>query len=154
VREETAVMENPEPPTGCKLSDTRYARGWRRQLLSLLRGAAKVDLVLFNSVDDGRPLRTNPRDPAANDTYYYRHVVLPGIETGQIYGFRAYGPVETPWGLRFNPSKVLLDPYGRATVVPQNSGRDAASWKGDNAATATKSVVTDPRAYYWEGDVS
>jgi isoamylase len=57
----------------------------------------------------------------------------------------AYGPLEPAWSLRLNPSKVLLDPYGRATVVPQNLGRDAASRKGDNAATAMKSVVTDPR---------
>jgi pullulanase/glycogen debranching enzyme len=48
--------------------------------------------------------------------------------------------------------KFLLDPYGRGAVVPKNYSRDAARLKGDNAATAIKSVVTDPRTYDWEGD--
>jgi hypothetical protein len=54
--------------------------------------------------------------------------------------------------MRFDPSKVLLDPYGRSVVVPKNYRRDAAGMKGDNAATAMKSVVVDPQAYDWEGD--
>ncbi len=55
-------------------------------------------------------------------------------------------------GLRFDPTKVLLDPYGRGVVVPKNYGREAAQREGDNAATAMKSVVVDPGAYDWEGD--
>ena len=58
----------------------------------------------------------------------------------------------TPRGLRFDPAKVLLDPYGRGVVVPKNYGREAARREGDNAATAMKSVVVDPGAYDWEGD--
>ena len=54
--------------------------------------------------------------------------------------------------MRFDPDKVLLDPYGRGTVVPKNYSREAARKEGDNAATAMKSVVVDPRAYDWEGD--
>jgi hypothetical protein len=52
----------------------------------------------------------------------------------------------------FDPAKVLLDPYGRGTVVPKNYSRKAARKEGDNCATAMKSVVVDPRAYDWEGD--
>ena len=49
-------------------------------------------------------------------------------------------------GLRFDPAKVLLDPYGRAVVVPEGlRPRGAAPRPGDNAATAMKSVVVDPR---------
>ena len=55
-------------------------------------------------------------------------------------------------GMRFDPAKVLLDPYGRGVVVPNNYSRDAARLEGDNAATAMKSVVVDPHAYDWEGD--
>src|SRR3989441_2020000 len=54
--------------------------------------------------------------------------------------------------MRFDPTKVLVDPYGRGAVVPQNYSRDAARKAGDNAAAAMKSVVVDPRAYDWEGD--
>ena len=54
--------------------------------------------------------------------------------------------------MRFDPAKVLLDPYGRGAVVPKNYSRDAARMKGDNAAIAMKSVVTDPHTYDWEGD--
>jgi len=55
--------------------------------------------------------------------------------------------------MRFDPAKVLLDPYGRGVVVPKNYNRDAASQEGDNTATAMKSVVVDTRTYNWEGDV-
>ena len=55
--------------------------------------------------------------------------------------------------MRFDPTKILLDPYGRGVVVPRNYSRDAAArLGGDNAANAMKSVVVDPHAYDWEGD--
>ena len=76
----------------------------------------------------------------------------PGVKAGQIYGYRVNGPFDPPSGMRFDASKVLLDPYGRGAVVPKNYSRDAARKKGDNAASAIKSVVTDPRTYDWEGD--
>ena len=55
--------------------------------------------------------------------------------------------------MRFDERKILLDPYGFAVVVPNNYSREAAQQEGDNAATAMKSVVVDPGAYDWEGDV-
>src|SRR2546427_8012980 len=54
--------------------------------------------------------------------------------------------------MRFDPTKVPLDPYGRGVAVPEGYSRDAAQREGDNAATAMKSVVVDPGAYDWEGD--
>jgi glycogen operon protein len=54
--------------------------------------------------------------------------------------------------MRFDHSKVLLDPYGRGVVVPAGYDRNAAGKEGDNAATAMKSAVVDPSAYDWEGD--
>src|SRR4029079_16595955 len=62
------------------------------------------------------------------------------------------GPFDPAQGLRFDPSKVLLDPYGRAVATPKDYDREAAARAGDNAATAMKSVVVDPSAYDWEGD--
>ena len=55
--------------------------------------------------------------------------------------------------MRFDRSKLLLDPYGRGVMVPRNYSRDAARKGGDNVATAMKSVVVDPSSYDWEGDV-
>jgi glycogen operon protein len=91
-------------------------------------------------------------DPSTNRTYHYWHVFVPGVKAGQIYGYRVEGPYDPPSGMRFDPAKVLLDPYGRCAVVPKNYSREAARREGDNAATAMKSVVVNPRAYDWEGD--
>jgi isoamylase len=116
------------------------------------RSASSIELLFFDRVDDARPSRIIPIDPLANRTYHYWHVFVPDVQAGQIYGFRAHGPFEPARGLRFDPSKLLLDPYGRAIAVPTNYSREAARSKGDNTATAMKSVVTDPHAYDWEGD--
>jgi isoamylase len=116
------------------------------------RGAASIELLLFDRVEDGSPSRVIHIDNAENRTYHYWHSFVPGVQPGQIYGFRVQGPFDPANGLRFDSSKLLLDPYGRATVVPKNYNRAAAAYKGDNAATAMKSVVVDPRASDWEGD--
>jgi isoamylase len=116
------------------------------------RDATGVELLLFDHADDARPARVIPIDPATQRTYHYWHAFVPGLRPGQIYGYRAAGPFDPGRGLRFDPAKVLLDPYGRGVVVPRAYSRDAASREGDDAATAMKSVVVDPSAYDWEGD--
>jgi isoamylase len=117
------------------------------------RSASGVELLLFDREDDSRPARVIPIDPALNRTYHYWHTFVPGVQAGQIYGYRVQGPYDPADGMRFDPSKVLLDPYGRGVAVPKNYSRDAASKKGDNVATAMKSVVVDCSAYDWEGDL-
>jgi glycogen operon protein len=112
-----------------------------------------VELLLFDAVDDPKPARVIPLDPRKNRTYHYWHTFVPGLKPGQLYGYRAEGPFAPQQGLRFDRDKVLLDPYGRGVAVPRRYDRLAASWAGDNTATAMKSVVADPRAYDWEGDV-
>jgi isoamylase len=114
--------------------------------------AKRIELLLFDCVDDAQPKRAISIDPATNRTYHYWHVFVPGVKAGQIYGYRVDGAFDPPRGMRFDPTKVLLDPYGRGAVVPKNYSRDTARSKGDNAATAIKSVVTDPRTYDWQGD--
>src|SRR6266436_4357128 len=116
------------------------------------RSATGVELLLFDREDDARPARVISIDPATNRTYHYWHVFVPGVKAGQIYGYRAKGAFDPPNGMRFDPGKVLLDPYGRGTVVPKNYSRDAARQAGDNAAKAMKSVVVDVHTYDWEGD--
>ncbi len=116
------------------------------------RNAHAVELVLFDGVDQPRPARIVRMDPAVNRTYHYWHTFIPGAQPGQLYGYRADGPLDPARGMRFDRDKLLLDPYGRAVAVPPGYRRDLARIKGDNAATAMKSVVVDVSTYDWQGD--
>jgi isoamylase len=115
------------------------------------RGASLVELLLFDEEDDAQP-RVITIDPAANRTYHYWHTFVPGVRPGQIYGYRVHGRWEPENGIRFDPAKVLLDPYGRSVVVPRNYNRDAIRINDVNMAAAMKSVVVDTSSYDWEGD--
>jgi glycogen operon protein len=117
------------------------------------RSATGVELVFFDQDDDATPARVVRLDPVTNRTYHYWHVFVPGVRPGQLYGYRVQGPSAPAGGLRFDPAKVLLDPYGRGVAIPKNYTREAARRKGDNSATAMKSVVVDPSAYDWAGDM-
>lgn len=116
------------------------------------RTATAFELVLFDAEDAPVPSRVIALDPITNRTYHYWHTFIPGLRTSQLYGYRVYGPNEPEQGLRFDPTKVLLDPYGRAVVVPKTYRPDDAKRPGDNASTAMKSVVVDLSAYDWEGE--
>ncbi len=71
-------------------------------------GAEAVDVCLFD--DDGR----EARHPLTELTHEIWHGFLPGVRPGQRYGFRVHGRWD-PWtGARWNPAKLLLDPYARA----------------------------------------
>ena len=145
---------NPTTTIGrsCPLGATVTDGGVNFSLFS--RSATRVDLLFFDREDDAKPARVIPIDPSTSRTYHYWHVFMPGLQPGQIYGYRAAGPFDPAGGMRFDPAKVLLDPYGRGVVVPRNYSRAAAQAEGDNAETAMKSVVVDPHRYDWEGDVS
>src|SRR5258708_4143877 len=105
------------------------------------RYAPAVELLFFDRDDDPRPARVIRIASAANRTYHYWHTFVPGAQAGQLYGYRVYGPFDPPRGLRFDPGKVLLDPYGRSVVVPRRYSREAARADCDNTPTAIKSVV-------------
>ena len=114
--------------------------------------ATSIELCLFS--EDGRqetarlalPERTGP----------VRHGYLPGLAPGALYGLRAHGPHAPARGHRFNPNKLLLDPYARALrgrFVPGDAclGYDPASPDGDlsfssvdSAPAMPKCVVTAP----------
>jgi glycogen operon protein len=116
------------------------------------RTATGVELLLFDDQRSTQPSRILSLDPAANRTYHYWHAFVPRLKSGQVYGYRVHGPFDLDNGLRFDPDKVLLDPYARAIVVPKKYTRTAAHAPGNNSATAMKSVVVDNRHYDWEGD--
>jgi isoamylase len=69
------------------------------------RGATGVELLFFDNESDARPSRVIPIDPAANRTYHYWHVFVPGVEPGQIYGYRVQGASDPSKGMRFDPTR-------------------------------------------------
>jgi len=114
--------------------------------------AESMELLLFPDVESSVPSRVIPLTAPRHRTYHYWHVFVPGIRHGQVYGWRAKGPFDPDRGLRFDPQKLLLDPYARAVATPKAYSRAAACKPGDTTATAMKSVVADLRLYDWEGD--
>ena len=132
------------------LGATVQANGVNFSIFS--RFASAIELLLFDREDDALPSRVIRIPAATNRTYHYWHTFVPGARAGQLYGYRVHGPFDTAAGLRFDPRKLLLDPYGRGVAVPAGYSRDAARLPGDTARTAMKSVVIDPHTYDWEGD--
>jgi glycogen operon protein len=114
--------------------------------------ATAAQLLLFDNVDDPEPSRVIDLDPRVNRTYHYWHAFVPGFTAAQLYGYRLAGPLDPVRGLRFDPNKLLLDPYGKCVARPARRSREAARTPGNNVATALKSVVVDSSAYDWEGD--
>src|SRR5262245_63558855 len=72
--------------------------------------ATKVELCLFESAD--AKLESN-RIPLPEKTNQVWHGFLPDVAAGQIYGYRVHGPFDPVHGHRFNPNKILLDPYAK-----------------------------------------
>jgi glycogen operon protein len=140
---------DPTPGTSSPLGATPSSGGVNFSVYS--RSATAVELLLFDHVD-AEPKRVIRIDPATNRTYHYWHVFVPGVGAGQLYGYRVAGPSDPASGMRFDSSKLLLDPYGRGVAVPDHYRRLAAAEPGGNSATAMKSVVVDPSTYNWEGD--
>src|SRR5271166_3669888 len=72
--------------------------------------ATGVDLCLYDEVSS--PVARTIR--VTESTGHVWHCYVPGIKLGQLYGFRVFGPFEPEKGLRFNPAKLLIDPYAKA----------------------------------------
>jgi glycogen operon protein len=113
--------------------------------------ATHVELLLFDHAEDAEPAHAIALNPQQNRTYEYWHLHVGGIAAGQLYGYRVAGPRD-PVGLRFNPDKLLVDPYALAVANTEKYDRAKATGPGDNLAVAMKSVVVDPHDYDWEGD--
>ncbi|HEY8762776.1 MAG TPA: glycogen debranching protein GlgX [Solirubrobacteraceae bacterium] len=124
--------------------------------------AESVELCLFD--EDGVETRIDmPGRRALN-----HHCHIPGIGPGQRYGFRVHGLYAPHEGHRFNPAKLLIDPYAKAIeggvdwahdanvlpYIPTEEGDDEADFElddEDDAAAMPKSIVIDD-AFLWEGD--
>ena len=111
----------------------------------------RAELLLFDTEDATEPSRVIDLAPGTSRTSHYWHVHLSGIKAGQLYGYRISGPYAPELGHRFDPEKLLLDPYARA-ISSKNYQRTAAARPGNNLGVAAKSVVADLSGYDWEGD--
>ena len=119
--------------------------------------ATSVELCLFDEQDsETRLLLTEVEN-------YVWHGYILGVKPGQKYGFRVYGPYEPEKGHRFNPAKLLIDPYAKAIAgnvvhgaeifgYPWGDAReDMAISHQDDAHLIPKAVVVDD-SFDWEGD--
>ncbi|MEO6804461.1 MAG: glycogen debranching protein GlgX [Granulicella sp.] len=113
--------------------------------------ATRAELLLFDTEDAVQPSCIVDLVPGTNRTSHYWHVHLPGIKAGQLYGYKMSGPYAPDLGHRFDPEKLLLDPYARA-ISSKSYQRSAAASPGNNTGVAAKSVVADLSVYDWEGD--
>ncbi len=120
--------------------------------------ATGVELCLFDSPE---ATKESYRLKLTERSYQVWHAYLPGIKPGQLYGYRVHGPFEPENGHRFNPNKLLIDPYAKAisgTVNWHDSlfgyqiGDDDLSFSpSDSAPYVPKGVVIDDR-FDWEDD--
>ena len=120
--------------------------------------AEEVELCLFNAAKGEKEVQRIKLTERSHDVW---HIYIGDLKPGQIYGYRVYGPYDPSGGHRFNPNKVLLDPYGKAmcTIVQWDDslfgyeiGTDDLTMDNqDNAAVAPKSVVIDHH-FDWEDD--
>lgn len=123
--------------------------------------ATGVDLCLFDSAD--APQET-VRIRLVEHTDQAWHCFLPGMKAGQHYGYRVYGPYAPKDGHRFNPAKLLIDPYAKAIAGEIDWGDEMFGYKTgaakdadlvidprDDAFGVPKCVVVDNR-FEWEGD--
>ncbi|MBE0597250.1 MAG: glycogen debranching protein GlgX [Desulfuromonadales bacterium] len=122
--------------------------------------AEKIELLLYASEDAGEPEAVIPVEHRHS---YNWHVYLPEVMPPKFYAYRAYGPYDPASGQRFNPAKVLLDPYAKAIAgtirwdealfaYPLGGPEeDFALDQRDSGPFIPKCVVTNP-FFDWEGD--
>ncbi len=121
--------------------------------------ATKVELCLY----DARGKRETERIQLNEQTAFVWHGYVPGVQPGQLYGYRVHGPWEPQHGLRFNPAKLLIDPYAKAIagrvdwekpIYPYRFGGENADLnidRRDSASGMPKGVVVSPY-FDWEHD--
>ena len=123
--------------------------------------AERVELCLFDDDPDGKDgALTETRVELTEVDAHVWHCYLPSAQPGQRYGYRVHGPWAPEHGQRCNPSKLLLDPYAKATwreidwdpsLFAYTFGDEESRNDDDSAAHMTLGVVVNP-FYDWEGD--
>ncbi len=118
--------------------------------------ATAVELCLF---DPEHPDRELARLPLRDQTDHVFHGYIPGLKEGALYGFRVHGAWAPREGHRFNPHKLVIDPYARAFLGKPDWSAPIVGYRGhantldarDSAGGAPRSVVVDD-AFDWQDD--
>jgi glycogen operon protein len=113
--------------------------------------ATAVELCLFDPADPAREIR---RVPVHERTDQVWHVYLADARPGWLYGYRVHGPYDPAAGHRFNPAKLVLDPYARAIagVIEWDDALLATAWAirgGISSPTTGTALPGSPRAWWW-----
>jgi len=121
------------------------------------RHATGVRLDFYQKPDDSSPSRIIDLDPVRHRTGDVWHVWVRGISPGQLYGYRIEGPYRPEEGHRFNPHKLLLDPYARALAGVGNwdflaaRGYDSSSGLTDLSFSNVDDAGTTPKCIFTGG---
>jgi isoamylase len=110
------------------------------------RHATAVSLLLFDSPQSERPVREIELDPRLNRTGDVWHVQVDGAGPGAYYLYRVDGPWQPEAGHRFNPNRLLLDPYVKAVT-----GSFEWNPRSDDGAAMPKGIVMADE-FDWQGD--
>jgi len=130
---------------------------WTPEGLNLAVRAPSAELIEACLFTDRHEVRV-PLEAVSDGVH---HGFLPGVAVGTAYGLRAHGPWDPSAGLRFNPSKLLVDPYARAingdvvwsdVLLPGSPDDASRPDPRDSAASVPRSIVVDD-AFDWGGDV-
>ena len=114
--------------------------------------ANAVTLLLFDAWDSPVPIEVIELDPKVNRTFQFWHVYVAGATSGLHYAYRVDGPRDLSGsGDRYNPAKVLIDPYAKG-VTQALWDRGRACDASDNLDCSMRGTVIDITAYDWEGD--
>ena len=114
--------------------------------------ATSVDLLLFDTDNSTEPDQVIPLDPEINNSFCFWHVYVHDVPEGIRYAYRVHGPQDAQQGLRFDPNKVLIDPYAKGNDVSLWDRAAACQPDQDNLTTSMRSVLINPCHYDWEGD--
>jgi isoamylase len=114
--------------------------------------ATAVTLLLFDAWDSPAPIEVIELDPKVSRTFGFWHVYVGGAVPGLHYAYRADGPRDLSGsGDRYNPEKVLIDPYARG-VTHTLWDRARACNGSDNLDCSMRGTVVAMADYDWEGD--
>ena len=114
--------------------------------------ADSIELLLFDAHDAVEPFQTIVLGLPLHRTFHFWHCYVRGLKAGVYYAYRVSGPWDPHGrGFRFNPNKVLVDPYAKG-ISTTLWDRGAACGPEDNLATSMRGVVLDLDTYDWEGD--
>ena len=113
--------------------------------------ATKVELCLF---DEAQAEKESVRLPLPEHTNQVWHGYLPEVRPGQLYGYRIHGPYTPKSGHRFNPHKIVLDPYAKAIGRPLRWGDEMYGYKignprGDRAIDRRDTPPSHPSRRSW-----